>query len=167
MLVCGCGRWMHTQGVEERLGPAGEPIWFVRSECLGCGLRVGVDVPAGEESGGTFGLVDRLIWSDDAKHRLERLPPFVQELLKPEVERYARAARHRVVTYDLFAEARQGTAVAWDPAAWQRLDRVPAPIRAMARLELERTAADRGLSSVSVALMEEVKAKYFGMAQTT
>ena len=78
---------MHTQGVEERLGPAGEPMWFVRSECLGCGLRVGADVAAGEASGGTFGLVDRLIWSDDAKHRLERLPPYVQELLKPEVER--------------------------------------------------------------------------------
>lgn len=167
MLVCGCGRWMHTQGVEERVGPAGEPTWFVRSECLGCGLRVGVDVPAKQVSGEASGLVDRLIWSDDAKHRLERCPPYVQELLKPEVERYARATQHRVVTYDIFAEARQGTAVAWDPEARQRLDRVPAPIRAMARLELERTAADRGLSSVSVALMEEVKAKYFGMAQKT
>jgi hypothetical protein len=33
----------------------------------------------------------------------------------------------------------------------------------MARIELERTAADRGLSTVTVALMEEVKARYFGM----
>jgi hypothetical protein len=33
----------------------------------------------------------------------------------------------------------------------------------MARVELERTAADRGLSRVTAALMEEVKAKYFGM----
>jgi hypothetical protein len=154
---------MHTQGVEERVGPAGEPTWFVRSECLGCGLRVGVDVSADQ----AFRLVDRLIWSDDAKHRLDRFPPYVQELLKPEVERYVRATQHHVVTYDVFAEARQGTALAWDPEARQRLDRVPAPIRAMARLELERTAADRGLSSVSVALMEEVKAKYFGMAQKT
>jgi hypothetical protein len=154
---------MHTQGVEERVGSAGEPTWFVRSECLGCGLRVGVDVAAGDATG----LIDRLIWSDDAKHRLDRCPPYVQELLKPEVERYARATQHRIVTHDVFAEARQGTAVAWDPEARQRLDRVPAPIRAMARLELERTAADRGLSSVSVALMEEVKAKYFGMAQKT
>lgn len=165
MLVCGCGRWMHTQGVEERVGPSGEAIWFVRSECLGCGLRVGVDVAAGDASGETFGLIDRLIWSDDAKHRLDRCPPYVQELLKLDVERYARAKQQRVVTYDVFAEARQGTSVAWDPEAWQRLDRVPAPIRAMARLELERTAADRGLPRVSVALMEEVKARYFGMAQ--
>jgi hypothetical protein len=33
----------------------------------------------------------------------------------------------------------------------------------MARIELERTAMDRGLSRVTVPLMEEVKAKYFGM----
>jgi hypothetical protein len=34
----------------------------------------------------------------------------------------------------------------------------------MARLELERTAAERGQACVTVALMEEVKARYFGMA---
>jgi hypothetical protein len=33
----------------------------------------------------------------------------------------------------------------------------------MARVELERTAADRGTARVTVALMEEIKAKYFGM----
>jgi hypothetical protein len=33
----------------------------------------------------------------------------------------------------------------------------------MARIELERTAADRGLSRVTASLMEEIKAKYFGM----
>jgi hypothetical protein len=44
------------------------------------------------------------------------------------------------------------------------LDNVPAPVRAMARVELERTAAERGQARITVALMEEVKAKYFGMA---
>jgi hypothetical protein len=33
----------------------------------------------------------------------------------------------------------------------------------MARIELERTAADRGEARITVALMEEVKARYFGM----
>jgi hypothetical protein len=33
----------------------------------------------------------------------------------------------------------------------------------MARIELERTAADRGAARITVALMEEVKARYFGM----
>jgi hypothetical protein len=34
----------------------------------------------------------------------------------------------------------------------------------MARVELERTAAERGETRITVTLMEEVKAKYFGMA---
>jgi hypothetical protein len=33
----------------------------------------------------------------------------------------------------------------------------------MARIELERTVADRGGIRITVALMEEVKARYFGM----
>jgi len=33
----------------------------------------------------------------------------------------------------------------------------------MARVELERTALDRGMAEVTVSLMEEVKARYFGM----
>ena len=40
---------------------------------------------------------------------------------------------------------------------------MPAPVRAMARIELERTVADRGGTRITVALMEEVKARYFGM----
>jgi hypothetical protein len=64
----------------------------------------------------------------------------------------------------LMAQARQGGVVAWEPEAEQRLVNVPGPVRAMAKLELERTAIERGLSQVTVALMEEVKARYFGMA---
>jgi hypothetical protein len=33
----------------------------------------------------------------------------------------------------------------------------------MAKIELERTAAERGTTRITVALMEEVKARYFGM----
>lgn len=60
MLTCGCGRWMHTEGIEERSSETGALFWFIRSECRGCGLRVGVDVPEGQ----TRGLVDRLFWTD-------------------------------------------------------------------------------------------------------
>jgi hypothetical protein len=55
--------------------------------------------------------------------------------------------------------------VVWDAEAERRLANVPAPVRAMARVELERTAAERGELRVTVALMEEVKARYFGMGQ--
>jgi hypothetical protein len=121
---------------------------------------VGIDLPVGQ----TDGLVDRLMWSDDAKHRLDRVPPYAAPALRELVEGFARARRQRVITYDLIDQAQTGDIVAWDPDAEQRLANVPAPVRAMARIELERTAVDRGISSVTVALMEEVKARYFGMA---
>ncbi|RMH06538.1 MAG: hypothetical protein D6704_07200, partial [Nitrospirae bacterium] len=48
--------------------------------------------------------------------------------------------------------------------AEKRLRNVPPAVRAMARTELERTALKRGLSTVTVSLMEEVKTRYFGIA---
>ena len=159
MLTCGCGRWMHTEGVEERVYEDGTPQWFIRSECRGCGLKVGVDVPAGR----TIGLVDRLMWTDDALHRLERMPPYLAPLFRAEVEEGAGGRGERVITYEALLRPRTGERIEWDPEAEQRLERVPAPVRAMARVELERTAADRGTTRVTVELMEEIKAKYFGM----
>lgn len=155
MLVCGCGRWMHTQGVDE----VDEGVWLVRAECLGCGCRVGAEGPEDE----AVALVDRLLWSDEARHRLERMPPYLEPLVREQAEDYARGAGRRVLTLALLEQARRGGAVAWDPEAERRLDRVPGPVRTMAKLELERTAAERGEARVTVALMEEVKAKYFGI----
>lgn len=159
MLTCGCGRWMHTEGIEERMNTDGAPQWFIRSECRGCGLKVGIDVPEGQPQQ----LVDRLLWSDEALHRLERMPPYLAVLVREEVEQDIRRHGQRVVTYDALLRPRTGERIEWDPEAERRLERVPAPVRAMARIELERTAADRSLSRVTVSLMEEVKAKYFGM----
>jgi hypothetical protein len=159
MLTCGCGRWMHTEGIEERTGLDGSQQWFIRSECRGCGTKVGVDVPAGE----LRGLVDRLMWTDDALHRLERMPPYLVPLCRHDVEQDLRLRGERVVTYETLLRPR-GERIEWDREAEGRLSNVPAPVRAMARIELERTAADRGTGRVTVALMEEVKAKYFGLA---
>ena len=160
MLTCGCGRWMHTEGIEERAYEDGTAQWFIRSECRGCGLKVGADVPAGRAEG----LVDRLMWTDDALHRLERMPPYVAPFYRDEVEGQARILGERVITYETLLRPRTGDRIEWEPEAERRLERVPAPVRAMARVELERTAADRGTTLVTVALMEEIKAKYFGMA---
>ncbi len=160
MLTCGCGRWMHTEGIEERVSEGGTSQWFIRSECRGCGLKVGVDVPEGQVQG----LVDRLLWTDEALHRLDRMPPYVAGLVREEVDQDLRRQGDRVVTYETLLRPRTGERIEWDPEAERRLDRVPAPVRAMARVELERTAADRGLSRITVSLMEEIKAKYFGMA---
>ena len=160
MLTCGCGRWMHTEGIEERAVESGVPQWFIRSECRGCGLKVGVDVQEGQ----AHGLIDRLLWTDEAMHRLDRMPPYVAGLVREEVEQDLRHQGQRVVTYETLLRPRTGERIEWDPETERRLGRVPAPVRAMARIELERTAADRGLSRITVSLMEEIKAKYFGMA---
>jgi hypothetical protein len=158
MLVCGCGRWMHTEGVVER-EDHGEEVWLVRSECQNCQQHIGVEaIPQEARS-----FVDRLVWSDEAGHQLSRMPPYVQTLMKPDVEQYAQATDQRVVTLTVFDQARRGGSVSWEPDAEQRLANVPAAVRAMARVELERTAMERGHGQVTVALMEEIKARYFGM----
>ncbi len=155
-MVDGCIR----KGLKNVPANSGALQWFIRSECRGCGLKVGVDVPEGQ----AHGLVDRLLWTDEALHRLDRMPPYVAGLVREEVEQDIRRQGERVVTYETLLRPRTGERIEWDPEAKRRLDRVPAAVRAMARIELERTAADRGLSRITVSLMEEIKAKYFGMA---
>ena len=161
MLVCGCGNWMHTEGVDEHWNASdvADCEWLVRFECRQCGVHIGA-VGQPED---VIMLIDRFMWSDDARHALDRLPPYVQSLVKPAAEAFARDRKQRVMTFALYSQARNGGDVPWDPEAEQRLERVPAPVRAMARQELERTALDKGDSHVTVALMEELKARYFGM----
>jgi proto-chlorophyllide reductase subunit len=159
MFVCGCGHWMHTAGVEE-CQRDGNETWLVRSECRACGWQVAVEGAPKQ----TEPFVDRLIWSDEARHTFDRMPPYVQLLLGPEVEQYACATDHRVISLATLEEARRGRSISWDPEAERRLSNVPAAVRAMARVELERTALERGAPEVTIALMEEVKARYFGMS---
>jgi Proto-chlorophyllide reductase 57 kD subunit len=160
MIICACSRWMHTQGIEESAAFAcAQDGWLVRFECSGCGRHVGV-VASAEEVGG---LADRLLWTDEARWRLERMPWYLHALVKDEAEEFVRARGERVVTAARMQHARQGATVRWEPEAEARLERVPAPVRAMARVELERTALERGERAVTVALMDEVKARYFGM----
>lgn len=159
MVVCRCGNWMHTEGVDEYWSDAGTAEWMVRLECRRCAAHIGAVGQPDE----TMPLVDRFLWSDDARHALDRLPPYVQCLVKAEAETYVRSRQHRVMTFALLCQSRNGGEVAWDAEAERRLEKVPAPVRAMARQELERTALDHGQSQVTVALMEEVKGRYFGM----
>ena len=104
-----------------------------------------------------------MMWTDEAIHRLDRMPPYLAPLVRNEVEQDLRVRGERVVTYDVLLRPRTGERIEWEPEAERRLDRVPAPVRALARIELERTVADRGGTRITVALMEEVKARYFGM----
>jgi hypothetical protein len=107
-----------------------------------------------------------MMWTDDAIHRLDRMPPYLAPLVRGEVEQDVRVRGERVVTYDALLRPRTGERIEWTSEAERRLEKVPAPVRAMARIELERTAADRGETRITVGLMEEVKARYFGMASS-
>src|SRR2546427_7824783 len=128
MLMCSCGRLMQTEGVDERLDESSPQPWLVRSECGECGLRVAC-VASPEEAAA---LVDRLIWTDDARHVLERMPPYLEPMVRREVEDYAGSKGQRVITFALLAQARNGGTVAWDPGAERRGGRWPGPARGTA-----------------------------------
>lgn len=153
---CACGSGFRCEVLEEWE----EARVFLRYRCERCGFRVGIETD--HRNGGA--LFDRPAWTDEALHRLARLPPYVEPLVRKDVEDYADRNGLTVISTDVMLEAGTQGMVSWHPEAKQRLSRVPGPVRAMARVELERTAQDRGLSEVTVELMEEIKARYFGMA---
>jgi hypothetical protein len=156
-LICGCHHLMHAEGIDEQVDDR-DALWLVRWECRGCGLRIGAQASPDEAPA----LVGRLIWTDDARQTLGRMPPWIEPLVRQQAETFARSQNRRVITWTLLAQTGNGGAVAWDPEAERRLERIPASVRALARTELERTASDRSLDRVTVELMEEVKARYFG-----
>jgi hypothetical protein len=133
---------------------------LMRCFCDLCGYSFGVEGKASELDL----LVPGIMWTDEALYHLSRLPPYLSQLVCEEVEAFASVKHQRIVTFSRFGSARNKGMVSWDPDAERRLDNVPSGIRAMARTELERTALDRGMPSVTVELMEEVKTRYFGMA---
>ena len=155
-MTCNCGSAITVQQIEE--WDDGQS--FVRYACPECGLEVGIEF-TGDEGSSFF---DQPVWTDEALHCLERLPPYVEPLVRREVEDYAGRQNIRLISTGVMAEAKNQGAVVWHQDAERRLSRVPGPVRAMARVELERTALDRGMPEVTVALMEELKARYFGMA---
>ena len=154
-MLCGCGHWWEWTEVEE----IDEVTCLGKGYCPECRVLFGVKGNVQEINP----LLVTTIWTDEAGHLLERLPPYVAPLVKEEVEEYADVKDTRLITFAILTESKNRGSVYWSPEAERRLERVPAAVQAMARIELERTASDRGMSEVTVALMEEVKARYFGM----
>lgn len=156
MLECPCGQTMMLGPVEEL---AGDQLWGIWT-CPDCGIRIG-----GEGTPKDFDrLIEAIIWTDEAQYQVDRLPPYAQPFVREEVGAFSRQQQHRVVTHARMIAAQNKGVVAWSPEAEARLANVPAAVRAMAKVELERTAIDRSLPEVTVPLMEELKARYFGLA---
>jgi hypothetical protein len=153
---CGCQQPFSIEEVEELKFD----VVFARFHCAACEWTVGAE--------GSLKEMDPLIpaqtWSDEARYHLSRLPPYLAYLVRDEVETFAHDQHFKVLTYARLVSARNKGMVEWSPDAERRLANVPSGIRTMAKTELERTALDRGMPEVTVALMEEVKTRYFGMA---
>jgi hypothetical protein len=156
IVQCGCQHSLQEADIEELSSDS----LFVRFHCDHCGFSLGAEGNAKELDL----LVPQMMWTDEALYQLSRLPPYLATLVRDEVETFANVQRQRVLTFSRVCTARHKGMVEWSPDAERRLDNVPSGIRAMAKIELERTALDRGMPVVTVALMEEVKTRYFGMA---
>ncbi len=155
-MQCGCQQTLAFQEVEEL---ASDEV-FARFHCEGCGWAIGAEGSPKDIDP----LVPQKTWSDEAQYLLSRLPPYLAFLVRDEVEAFSDDQQYKIVTADRLTTARNKGMIAWSADAERRLANVPSGIRTMAKTELERTALDRGMPEVTVALMEEVKTRYFGMA---
>jgi len=153
---CECEQPFRVEEIEE----LGSEEVFARFHCDACGWAVGAEGLLKEIDP----LVSSITWSDEARYHLSRLPPYLAPLVRDEVEVIAQDQHYQIMTHSRLVAARNKGMVEWSPDAERRLANVPSGIRTMAKIELERTALDRGMSEVTVALMEEVKTRYFGMA---
>ena len=155
-MLCGCQQSLSIEGIDEL---ESDEV-FARFSCKGCGWAIGAEgLPKDIDP-----LVSRITWTDEARYYLSRLQPYLAHLVRDEVETFAHDQHYHIVTYSRLVAARNKGMVVWSPDAERRLANVPSGIRTMAKTELERTALDRGMPEVTVALMEEVKTRYFGMA---
>lgn len=152
---CCCGALMEAKALEEE-----SPLCYhLRLGCTNCANWV----TASGRLEDVAPLVERRLWSDQARHELDRLPPYVGPLVQDEVESYAGKEGWLLITLALYQEARNRGKVSWAQSAQKRLSNIPAPVRSMAKVEIERMAIERGLSEVTEALMDEAKAKFLGM----
>ena len=102
-----------------------------------------------------------LSWTADARERLERLPSFVQPMVRSSVETYAKRQGLTSVTAQVMDDSKNASSsLAWSPEAEERLKNIPDFIQPMARKEIERLATERGQTSVTAELMDEAKEKF-------
>ncbi|HTP41951.1 MAG TPA: PCP reductase family protein [Nitrospiria bacterium] len=106
----------------------------------------------------------KMEWSREALERMEQVPSFVKPMLQSSVENYARANGITLITPAVMEASKNApTGMAWAPEAEKRLENIPSFVRPMARKEIERIARDRGLTTVTAALMDEAKDKFMSM----
>ncbi len=154
-VICCCGAMMESKTVEEE-----SPLAYrLGLRCTECANWITVSGRLEEVAG----LIHGTLWSNEARQELDRLPPYIESLVREEVESYAGRQGKALITVALVQEVRLGGKVSWSAAAQDRLINVPAAIRSMAKIEIERMAIEQGLPEVTESLMDQAKAKFLGM----
>lgn len=103
-------------------------------------------------------------WTAEAKARLERIPDFMRPMVERDVEGFARTKGYAQITPQVIEESRNaGSLMEWAPEAAQRLANIPDFIRPMAKKEIERLARERGVTTITAAMMDESKKQFMGM----
>lgn len=156
-LFCQCTAPMACVEADE-VERASQPSLRLTFVCPDCRHEVAMSCTVEE----TEAVLDRMVWTNQARHRLDRIPPFAWPAVQEETEAYAKAMGRRLMTAGLVDEAQHKGMLNWTAEAERRLQNVPEPVRAMARVEIERMARERGEQTVTAALMDEAKGKFLG-----
>ena len=108
---CCCGAVMEARALEEE-----SPLsYHLRLSCTACANWM----TASGRLEDITPLVQRTLWSNEARHELDRLPPYVEGLVREEVEAYAAKEEHALITVATTAPRYWGCA-AWSSRATAR-----------------------------------------------
>ncbi len=89
-MTCGCGQSLVLEEVVE----LDDALSFGKWVCSACHIHIGGE---GNESD-VSSLVLSRAWTDEARYQLERLPPYIEPLVRQEVEDYADQKKINVVS---------------------------------------------------------------------
>jgi hypothetical protein len=78
------------------------------------------------------------------------------------VEAFARKQGYQTITLQVMDDSKSESSngMTWTPEAEKRLENIPDFIRPLARKEVERVAKERGMSSITVQVMDDAKDKF-------
>ncbi len=104
-------------------------------------------------------------WTDQALKRMERVPEgFMRDMTRQQVNKFAREHGHDTVTPEVIEQKyaqwgegsdRQAQDLTWEPAATEKLERIPPFVRGMVMKEVENAAREQGATVVTAEIMAE------------
>jgi hypothetical protein len=107
------------------------------------------------------GVVSKVTWSPEGLERMEKIPDFVRPMIKGGIEAFAQKRGYLVITPKVIEESKNDQdGIEWTPGASQKLENIPAFVRPLAKKEIERMAAEKGLTKISEEVIEDAKVKF-------